>query len=117
MGERIKELRSVLRLTQEDFSSRVSLARNTVANYECGRREPNNSVITLICREFDVNEDWLRTGEGDMFIEMPEDEELGRYIGEILAGEDDFIKNLVINYMKLDENNKKIIRDFMKSLG
>lgn len=117
MKERIREVRKALHLTQKEFGDKIGIAGNTVTNYENGLRSPSNSIVVAICREFDVNEDWLRTGEGDMFIEMPEDEELGRYIGEILAGEDDFIKNLVINYMKLDENNKKIIRDFMKSLG
>lgn len=117
MEKRIRALRKNLKLTQSEFGAKIGVKGNTVTGYETGIRSPSEAVIFSICREFDVNEDWLRTGEGDMFIEMPEDEELGRYIGEILAGEDDFIKNLVINYMKLDENNKKIIRDFMKSLG
>lgn len=117
MKDRIREARKALHLTQKEFGDKIGIAGNTVTNYENGLRSPSNSIVVAICREFNVNEEWLRTGEGDMFITMPEDEELGRYIGEMLAGEDDFIKNLVINYMKLDENNKKIIRDFMKSLG
>lgn len=67
MHERIKELRKTLDLTQERFANRIGIKRNTVATYESGRNEPVDSVVSLICREFNVNEDWLRYGKGEMF--------------------------------------------------
>lgn len=67
MHERIKELRKTLDLTQEKFANRIGIKRNTVATYESGRNEPVDSVVSLICREFSVNEEWLRYGKGDMF--------------------------------------------------
>lgn len=67
MNERIKKLRKALDLTQQEFADKIGMKRNTVANYETNRNEPSNSVITLICKTFDVSETWLRTGEGDMF--------------------------------------------------
>lgn len=66
MNERIKLLRRFLNLTQQEFADRIGVKRNTIANYETGRNDPIDSVVSLICREFGVNETWLRTGEGDM---------------------------------------------------
>ena len=65
----------MLGLTQEKFANRLSMKRNTIANYEIGRNEPIDAVISLMCREFNVNEEWLRTGEGDMFVQLPEEDE------------------------------------------
>lgn len=67
MKERIRKLRRALDLTQQEFADKIGMKRNTVANYETGRNEPSTSVFSLICREFNVNETWLRTGEGEMF--------------------------------------------------
>lgn len=69
MNERIKKLRKALDLTQQEFGDRIGIKRNTLANYEIGRNEPIDAVISLICREFNVSETWLRTGEGEMFRE------------------------------------------------
>lgn len=69
MEERIKALRKALGLTQQEFADRMGLKRNTVATYELGRSRPSDSAISLICRTFNVNETWLRTGEGEMFTE------------------------------------------------
>ena len=64
MNERLKALRNKLNLTQEEFGKKIGSARNTIANYEMGNRTPSNAIITSICREFGVNEVWLRTGDG-----------------------------------------------------
>ena len=70
MNERLKQLRDHLELTQEEFGKRIGSARNTIANYEAGNRVPSNAILLSICREFNVNETWLRTGNGEMFNEM-----------------------------------------------
>ena len=70
MKDRIKKIRKELDLTQQEFADRIGVKRGGIANYEIGRNEPTDSVISLICREFNVNEDWLRTGEGEMFIKQ-----------------------------------------------
>ncbi len=69
MNKRIKQLRKALDLTQQEFANRIGVKRNTVATYEGGRNAPVDAVSSLICKEFGVNEDWLRHGTGDMFIE------------------------------------------------
>ena len=63
MNERIKEVRKSLGLTQQEFADRIGVKRNTVATYEGGRNIPIDSVVSLICKEFNVNEEWLRTGD------------------------------------------------------
>ncbi|MDE7417180.1 MAG: helix-turn-helix domain-containing protein [Lachnospiraceae bacterium] len=65
--ERIKVLRNTLGLTQQQFANKLSLKRNTIATYEQGKINPSDVSISLLCREFDVNETWLREGSGDMF--------------------------------------------------
>lgn len=71
MNERIRKLRRTLDLTQKEFGDRIGVKGNTIATYEGGRNEPIDSVISLICREFNVNEEWLRTGKGEMFAPAP----------------------------------------------
>lgn len=74
LGERIRKLRRVLDLTQQEFADQIGSKRNTIATYEMGRTAPSAAIITLICREFGVNEVWLRTGEGEMFVPSPTSE-------------------------------------------
>lgn len=73
IGERIKKLRKLLDLTQQKFGERIGIKGNTVAQYELERSNPVDSVVSLICREFNVREEWLRTGEGEMFKPKPSD--------------------------------------------
>lgn len=70
MNERLRKLRRTLDLTQQEFAGRIGSKRNTIAKYETEANTPSAAVISLICREFNVNEVWLRTGEGDMFNKM-----------------------------------------------
>lgn len=74
IGERLKILRQSLKLTQDDFGERIGTAHNTIAGYESGRREPSNQVIRLICTTYGVNEEWLRTGSGEMMTADASDE-------------------------------------------
>lgn len=74
MKDRIRKLRRHLDMTQEEFAERIGVKRNTVAQYETGRNIPIDTVLFLICKEFNVNERWLRTGEGEMINPAPTDE-------------------------------------------
>lgn len=99
MEERIKELRKELGLTQTEFAERIGSAQNTITGYETGRRVPSSQVITLIARTFDVNETWLRTGEGAMFNEVTRDERVAEFVGEALNGKPDSIKRRMISVL------------------
>lgn len=106
MNERLKELRKAIGLTQQEFADRIGIKRGAVANYEIGRNDPIDAVISLICREFNVNETWLRTGEGEMFEELDPDDELMQWAGRVLASDtDDFRKRFVrmLSKLSLDE--------------
>lgn len=105
MDERIKQLRKALGLTQQAFADKLKIKRNTIAKYETGRGEPIDAVVALICREFNVNENWLRAGEGEMFIKKSRDVEIAEFMGDILKGEPDFRRRLisVLSRMSTDE--------------
>lgn len=111
MKDRIKALRKDQGLTQEKFAERLNIKRNTVATYEIGRNEPIDAVVSLICREFNVNENWLRTGQGDMYDTPMDDTALAA--SSILENEDvpfyDSIKRIIKIYEKLDSDAQNII--------
>lgn len=74
MKDRIKKIRKALDITQQEFAMKLGIARNNVAGYEAGNRNPSDAVISLICTKFNVNEEWLRTGSGEMFKPSPSSE-------------------------------------------
>lgn len=73
MKNRIKNLRKELNLTQQEFADKIGISRGNIGAYEVGKNVPSDAVISLICREFNVREEWLRTGEGEMFKPKPSD--------------------------------------------
>lgn len=95
IGYRIKELRKANNLNQSEFASRIGSVQNTITGYETGRREPSNQVIALICREFSVNEHWLRTGEGEMHIPMTREEEIADMVGKAISGSNEFKRAVI----------------------
>lgn len=110
MKDRIKKIRKELDLTQQEFADRIGVKRGGIANYEIGRNEPTDSVISLICREFNINEDWLRTGEGEMFIKQTRDEQIASFIGSIQSIEDDSFKKRFISMLSaLDESDWEVL--------
>lgn len=97
MNERIKKLRKSLGLTQLEFGEQVGVKANTIGNYEIGLRTPSDAVIRAVCREFNVNEDWLRTGEGEMF--NPQDEKLAAFVGSLVADDSDPFKRRMVELL------------------
>ena len=110
LKERLKKLRKMLGLTQREFGERIGVKPNTIATYEIGRNEPIDAVVSLICREFNVNEVWLRTGKEPMFAEISEDEELTQIFSAIAVSDDALIKRIIRAYWKLNDNEKEIVR-------
>jgi transcriptional regulator with XRE-family HTH domain len=86
MKERMKAIRNSQNMTQQEFADVLKIKRNTIAKYETGRGEPIDAVIALICREFRVNEKWLRTGEGEMFVTQSRDEVIAEYLTKVAFG-------------------------------
>ena len=118
MNDRIKTLRKVLNLTQQEFADQIGMKRNTVANYETHRNEPSNAVITLICKTFNVDEIWLRTGEGEMFRKISRDEEISAFMGDVLRQEPtDIRKRLIEALSKLSCDDWKVIEKLAVELA
>ena len=109
MGERIKKVRKALDLTQREFGERISIKQNSVAQIEMGRNTSDQTIVS-ICREFNVNETWLRTGEGEMFIQQSKDDELEQVLSDIAASDDELIKRIIRAYWKLDDKEKSAVK-------
>ena len=110
MNERIKKLRKSLDLTQAKFGEKIGSTQNNIANYETGRRIPSAAAINNICKTFNVNDDWLRTGNGEMFIEMSRDEEIAAFVGKTLSTESDTFKKRFISMLsRLSESDWEVL--------
>lgn len=105
MKERIRGLRRALDLTQQEFADKIGMKRNTIANYETGRNDPSASVISLICREFNANEEWIRTGEGEMFTQRTKNQIITDFLGDLIMEEASFKKRLIEALADLDERD------------
>lgn len=116
-NERIKAIREYLQLTQEEFGNRIGSARNTIANYENGNRNPSNSVVLSICREFNVDENWLRTGNGEMLSEVPAEDEFFKAAAQISKSGDKFAMQAIIEYWKLDDVSKEVLRNYIYKIA
>lgn len=117
IGERIKSIRQALGKTQQEFADSIGLKRNTIATYEMGKSVPSDRTIADICREFGVSEEWLRTGRGEMFVQISPDEELDYILGQIGSGMDETIVRIIRAYWKLDEKEKAAVRKLIDNLS
>ena len=118
-GQRVRELRKALNLTLEKFCEPLGVGKTAISNIENGNRNLTNQMIISICREYSVNETWLRTGEGEMF-RQPSDE-IGYYVEDLLEydGKGNPFYDMIIEMMKtyhgLDEKSKEVVRNFFRS--
>lgn len=95
MIDRILSLRESLGVNQEEFAKRIGVSRNFISLVETGKRNLSDRTISDICREFNVNETWIRTGEGEMFTQMSRTDEISAFVGSILKGESDFRQKFI----------------------
>ena len=117
MNERIKEIRIKLGITQQEMADKLGLKRNTIATYEMGKANPSERTISDICREFGINEVWLRTGEGgpdNMFTKVSEDDPYSLALGKLSIEENQFVRNAVKYLANADPEKLKVIEEFMK---
>lgn len=117
MKERIKVVRKALGLSQTDFGSKIGVKQGTVAAYESGARIPLDSVIVSICREFNVSERWLRTGEGEMFVQLSREEEITKFAMEIIRDPDsEFQRQLLTTMARLEPAQWKLMEQMLDQL-
>ncbi len=104
MEDRFKELRKELNVTQQEFADKLKISRNFVAQIEMGSKVPSDRTIDDVCREFNVNEEWLRTGNGDMFVPGIKDKQISAMLADVMkSGEDSFRHRLVSALARLDD--------------
>ena len=115
MKNRILKIRKDSKLNQEDFGLRLNLTKNYISLIETGNSIPSDRTISDICREFNVNEDWLKNGTGDMYKEK--DGSFSELLVELEDSDDDFIKSLITVYMGLDEDSKSALRKIAKGMA
>ena len=118
MNERIKAIRKhkLVNLSQEAFGQRIGITKAAISKIESGNANPSEQTLLSICREFNVNEEWLRTGNGEMFNPMSEDEELDLYVGRISGGSDEFKKNLIKTLCKLSEDEWDVLKKIISEM-
>lgn len=117
MKERLKKLRKTLDLTQQEFADKLKVPRNTIGGYEVGKSNPSDAAVNNICNIFNVNEEWLRTGNGEMFIELTRNEQIEHFVGDALKSEDDSFKKKFISMLAaLDESDWEVLQKMVELL-
>lgn len=119
MKDRIKAIRAKLKLTQAKFAERIGMTKSGISLIENGTRNPSETVILSICREFHVSAQYLRDGDGAMFLEPLDDADL---VDQVMAGENEYAKHLLITIVKAGEKDKgwdvlKAALDALKEAG
>lgn len=116
INERLQVLRESLGITQTAFGEKINRAPNTINQYEKGKNIPERTILDT-CSAFNVNEAWLRTGDGEMFRqETNVDVELAHQVGRLIKSDDDFTKRLVLEYLKLPPELKTAFEEFVDKL-
>ena len=118
--ERIKQVRKKYSLTMDDFGKRIGIGKSSVSTIESGKNNPSDQTVHFICREFNVNENWLRTGEGEMLVPFDRTSEISYFMGSLLREEGDtFKKRFVSALAKLEERDwvalEKLVTETNKS--
>ena len=117
MNKRIKEIRQNAGMTQREFADRIGVSRNTIAAYETDARVPIDAIIVSICREFNVNEDWLRAGLGNMYTEVNPDIQLSKALGSLLREEaGSFKKQLILSLLELNQKEWDTLEKLITSV-
>lgn len=115
---RLTEIRKTFSLSMEEFGKRIGVAKSTISRLEAGSNDLTNAMIKLICKEFDVSEDWLRFGIGDMKFKLLPEDEYVKAAAEISKNdEDEIIRQVIIEYWKLNPEGKRHIKEYILNVA
>lgn len=120
-AERLKTLRKSLGMTQIEFAEIINSSNGHVSDMEKGRKNITESTMDLLELKKNVNIDWLRTGKGEMFNELPKEDEVAAYVSDLLEDDEgnplyDIIKEIMHTYSELTPKSQEVIRDFSAQL-
>lgn len=104
MNERLKELRKALNISQEKLGEMLGITKSGVSDIESGRRKVTEQHIIML-RNHGVNEKWIRTGEGEMFLKPTKNDQIAAMIADVLVGENEFKKKLIAALASFDESD------------
>lgn len=101
---RVKEVRKALNMAQDEFGDKIGIKKSSISQIESGKTNPSDLTVRAICREFRVDETWLRTGVGEMFRTSTPDQQIAEFAAMLLEGraEDAFKRKLVSALSRLD---------------
>ena len=99
IGTRIKGIRKDAGLTLEKFGAKIGITAASLSTIENGKSNPSAQTVLMICREFNVNEDWLRGGKGEPFMQLSREETIAEYVGRINGGHITDIEESIIKFM------------------
>lgn len=117
ISQRIIKIVNALGGNKSEFARRINLTPAYISKLDKKPDMiPSDRTITDICREFNVSEHWLRTGEGDMFIQLSEDADFIRVMTEIQVSDDELIKSILMAYWDLPDDKKAAIRDLVDGI-
>lgn len=116
-GERVKKIRKEKKLTLERFGEKVGVTKQTISRIENGINSLTEQMVLSICREFNVNESWLRTGEGEMFSEVPAEDEYFKAVTQISKSNDKLAMQAIIEYWKLDDVSKEALKNYIYKIA
>ena len=104
-------------LTKTDFAARINISQSFISRLVSGEKLPSDRTIADICREFNISEVWLRTGEGEPHMERDKDEEFLEIMEEINISDDDLIKRIIKAYWFLDDDEKAAVKKMIDNLS
>lgn len=119
INERFRQVRNALDVSQDDFATKANRTRSEIKNIEYGKTAPKSEVVNAVCRAWNINEQWLRTGEGEMFVALSRDEEIAAFIGDVLRdpGEDSFRRRFVSMLSRLSEADWAVLERMALALS
>lgn len=121
-GERVKEVRKSLNLTMEQFGNKLGVTKVAISNIEKEKRNLTKQMSRAICREFNVSEEWLKTGEGEMYQQLSEDEEIAGIVSDLLEeGKDNAFYGIILEiaktYNELSPASQKVLTEAAEKLA
>lgn len=116
MGNRVKEMRLALGLSQEDIAKRLGVTRGAISRIETGTTNLTPAMARSMCREFSISEEWLLNGTGSMFLELSRAELAANIVGNALSTDDDFILNTFIALGQLTPAEWEVIKKFVDKI-
>lgn len=116
VNDRITLIRKTLKLSQTSFGEKLGVSRGVIKNIDESITTPKSEFLALVCKVYNVDRDWLETGEGDMFMPMEEEDELLAYAAELITNKDlDWIKQLNLTLMNMTPEELDVVEKFARN--